>query len=207
MYPNMYRLIMLNFINIDNLLLFMTLVEEVKNFVENECKKPSSKYGYEPFTCHFIPMVDYAEKLCDELGGDKELILIAAWLHDIGSIIHGRKDHHITGSEIAEEFLQQHNYPKDKIELVKKCIFHHRGSQNLERYSIEEKIVAEADVLSNFDNIAGIFKAAFVFENLSQDHARIAVRDKLRRKFNQLHFDSSKELIKPKFDAAMLILQ
>jgi len=63
----------------------MDIVQRVRDFVESECKKPGSKYGYEPFMFHFIPVVEYAEKLADELGGDKEVVLVAAWLHDIGA--------------------------------------------------------------------------------------------------------------------------
>ena len=185
----------------------MDIVQEVKHFVENECKKPSSKYGYEPFPFHFVPMASYAEKLADELDVDREIILIAAWLHDIGSIIYGREDHHITGAKIAEEKLKEFQYPANKIELIKKCILNHRGSQQNERDSIEEQIIAEADVLSNFDNLAGIFKAAFVYENKTQGEAKDSVRQKLERKWKQLHFDSSKELIRPKFEAAMLLLK
>lgn len=84
----------------------MDTVNKIKKFVEDECKKPSSKYGYEPFPFHFVPMVNYAERLADDLGGDKEVILIASWLHDIGSIIYGRHNHHITGMKIAEEKLK-----------------------------------------------------------------------------------------------------
>ena len=109
--------------------LLIDVVDQIKTFVENECKKPSSKYGYEPFIFHFLPTVDYAEKLADELYANKEIVLIAAWLHDIGSIVYGRKDHHITGAKIAEEKLKELGYPKEKIELVKKCILNHRGSQ------------------------------------------------------------------------------
>ncbi len=185
----------------------MNIVEKVKNFVEDECKKPTSKYGYEPFPSHFVPMVARAKELSIKLGGDLEIILIASWLHDIGSIIHGREDHHITGAKIAEEKLKELNYPSDKIELVKKCILNHRGSQENKRVTIEEKIIAEADALSNFDNISGIFKAAFVFENKTQEEAKISVREKLKRKWNQLHFEESKNLIKPKFEAVMLLLK
>lgn len=185
----------------------MDIVDEVKAFVEEECKKPSSRYGYEPFLFHFIPMTEYAGKLADELGGDKEVVLIAAWLHDIGSIVHGRKDHHITGAKIAEEKLKELQYPAEKIELVKKCILNHRGSQQNGRDSIEEQIIAEADAISNFDNIAGIFKAAFLYEDQTQGEAKDSVRQKLERKWEQLHFENSKELIKPKFEAAMLLLK
>ena len=185
----------------------MDIVNEIKHFVENECKKSTSKYGYEPFPFHFVPMVDYAEKLADELGGDKEVILIAAWLHDIGSIIYGREDHHITSAKVAEEKLKELQYPADKIELIKKCILNHRGSQQNGRDSIEEQIIAEADVLSNFDNIAGIFKAAFIYENKTQGEAKDSVRQKLERKWKQLHFENSKKIIKPKYEAAMLLLK
>ena len=60
--------------------------------------------------------------------------------------------------------------------------------------------------MSNFDNLSGIFKAAFVYENKSQDEARDSVRQKLERKWKQLHFEKSKSIIKPKFEAVMLLL-
>lgn len=184
----------------------MNIIIKVKQFVEDECKKPSSKYGYEPYTYHFKPMVKYALKLADELGGDKEIIEIAAWLHDIGSIVEGRKNHHISGVKISENKLLELNYPKEKIELVNKCILNHRSSKNLKRSSIEEQIIAEADAMSNFDNLAGIFKAAFIYEHLDQKEAQNSVRKKLENKWNNLHFKQSKELLKNKYEAAMLIL-
>ena len=36
--------------------------------------------------------------------------------------------------------------------------------------------------MSNFENIAGIFKAAFVYENLTQGEAKDSVRKKLEDK-------------------------
>lgn len=185
----------------------MDIVKAIKQFVEAECKKPTSKYGYEPYQFHFIPMVRYAEELADEFGADKEIVSIAGWLHDIGSIIDGRENHHISGAKIAEEKLRELNYPENKIERVKNCILNHRGSQNNKGESLEEKIVTEADVLSNFESIGGLFKAAYEFENLNQGEAQKSVKRKLQNKYNQLHFEKSKEIIKPKYDAAMLLLE
>ena len=183
------------------------IIEQIKKFVKEESEKPTSKYGAEPFEFHFAPVAKYAEELADELGGDKEVIAVAAWMHDIGAIMVGRENHHVTGSDIAEKKLRELEYPEDKIALVKNCILHHRGSQNFEQETIEEQIVAEADAMSQFDNIAGIFKAAFVYENLDQGEAKISVCEKLQRKWNKLHFEKSKEIIRPKYEAAMVILQ
>jgi len=185
----------------------MNIVQEIKNFVKSECQKSGSKYGAEPFVFHFTPVAKYAGKLADDLGGDKEIVLLSAWLHDIGSIISGRSDHHLTSAKIAEKKLRELNYPAGKIELVKKCILNHRGSQHNRRESLEEKILADADALSNFETIAGIFKAAFIYENLDQGAAKKAVLQKLENKWQQLHFASSKKIIRPKYAAAKILLK
>ena len=181
------------------------IIAKVKNFVEEECKKPTSKYGYEVFICHFVPMVEHARRLAREKGANIEVVEIAAWLHDIGSIIHGRKDHHITGAKIAEEKLEELGYEESKIEMVKKCIISHRGSLSLERSSIEEQIIADADALSAFDNVSGLFKAAIFCEGHDQIKAREEVRKKLQNSWVKLS-DDSKKFIQHKYLEAMILL-
>jgi uncharacterized protein len=181
------------------------LIEEVREFVETECKKPTSHYGYEPYIFHFAPVVKYAMLLAEKLNADAEIVEIAAWLHDIGSIIEGRDNHHIAGADIAERKLKELNYPEEKIERIKHCILAHRGSQNLKRESTEAQIIADADAMSAFDNIGGIFKAAYTYENKNQLEGNQEVRRKLINSFNKLS-PEAKEIIKPKYDAAMLLL-
>ncbi|MDD3283975.1 MAG: HD domain-containing protein [Patescibacteria group bacterium] len=184
----------------------MDIVKKVKQFVESECKKPTSKYGYEPFVYHFLPMLKYAKDLSEKYKADREIVLLSVWLHDIGSIICGRENHHITGSRIAEEKLKELDYSKERIKLIKNCILHHRGSRNEKMKTIEEKIVAEADAMSAFDNISGIFKAAFVYEKLDQGEAKRKVRKKFENKWKQLS-PIAKKIIKKKYDAIMYILK
>lgn len=185
----------------------MNIVEKVRQFVEEECKRPTSKYGYEPFENHFAQVVKYAKELAKDLGANEEIVEIASWIHDIGSIIYGRKDHHITGAKITEEKLREFEYSEEKIQLVKNCVLHHRGSQKMQLETLEEQIVAEADSLSAFDSIPGIFKAAFVYENKNQEEARKSVLEKMNNKWNQLKFEKSKEMMRPKFEAIKLLLE
>jgi len=184
------------------------IVEKIRQFVEIECKKPNANYPT-AYKYHFVHMHDYAKQLAEKLGADVELVEIAAWLHDIGSIINGRKDHHITGAKIAEEKLKELDYPQDRIEKVKFCILNHRGSKENEnnRNIIEAKIIAEADSISSFDFIEGLFSAAFVTEKLSREEAKNSIRQKLQNKWNQLSLEESKKLIKPRYEAAMLLLK
>lgn len=184
----------------------MKIVDKVKEFVQEECNKPTSKYGKDPYKFHFVFVHDYAKRLAERLDADIEVVEIAAWLHDIGSIIYGRKDHHVTGAKIAEDKLIGLKYPKEKIELVKKCILNHRGSVKNERFSVEEQIIADADVMSHFDNLSGLFMAAFVYEGKDQGEARDSIKTKLMNSWNKLSGEG-KELIKPKYEAAMLLLE
>ena len=181
--------------------------KEVREFVREECRKEDAKYK-EAFENHFKPAVKYSKELAEELGADKEVVVIAAWLHDIGSIIEGRKNHHLTGKRIAEKKLKELGYPEDKLEKVKKCILNHRGSKEdkNKRDFIEAQIITEADAISAFDDLAGLFNAALVYEGKGLEEARESVIEKLENKWNQLSLEVSKKIIKPKYEAVKLLL-
>ena len=182
------------------------LIEKIRKFVEDECRKPDSNYkgAYE---LHFVSMHKLAKKLAEKLEADIEIVEIAAWLHDIGSIIKGRENHHIIGSIIAGELLKKFDYPEDRIKKVKDCILNHRGSKenaNI-RSSIEPKIIAEADVLDCFDNVAKQFLVTLVSEKKSLEDAKISVVNKLKNKWSQLEFEESRNIVRAKFEAIILL--
>lgn len=175
--------------------------------MEAESKKPTSKYGFDPYKFHFIVVAEIAGKLAKELKADQEIVLIAAWLHDIGSIMVGRKDHHLTSAKIAEKKLKELKYPLEKIEKVKDCILTHRGSQKIKPKTLEAQILVEADTISAFSDIVGLFQCALVSEKLPRGAAKESIKNKLENKWRQLKFPSSKKIVKPKYDAAMLLLK
>ncbi len=181
------------------------IIDEVRNFVDEESKKTYNIWGYDFFRLHIVEMRDYSILLAEKLNADLEVVELAAWLHDIGAITYGRKDHHITGARIAEEILKELNYPTERIERVRKCVLNHRGSQKNDKESVEEKIIADADAISAFDHIQGLFFAAYVSERRSQEEAKKAVKQKLINSWNKLSFQESRDLIKPKYEAAMLL--
>lgn len=179
------------------------IIDKARAFVKEECGKESSKYGHEPYGSHFVHMHNRAKELAEKFGADVEVVRLAAWLHDIGSIIYGRENHHITGAKIAGEKLKEWGYPEEKIGKVKKCILNHRGSVINEKESVEEQIISDADAICNFDNIAGIFNAAFI-EGNNQLLATKYVKKKLGNCYKKLS-SGSKEIVKDKYDAAMLL--
>lgn len=183
------------------------IIEKVRKFVEEECKKPGANYS-SAYERHFIQVHKIAKGLAEKLDADVELVEIAAWLHDVGSIIFGRENHHITGAEIAEKKLMELNYPREKIEKVKLCILNHRGSnedKNIRNF-IEAEIIAEADALDAFNDISKQFLITLVYEKKSLEEAKKSIFNKLNNKWNQIKFEESRELIRAKYEAIMFLL-
>ena len=183
------------------------MVREIQRYVESECRKETNIYGMNAYDGHFVSVVKYAKLLAEETGADMEIVELSAWLHDIGSIVSGdSENHHIVGSVHAEQLLKKYNYPQDRIDRVKHCILAHRGSQDIPRESIEAECVADGDALSHFDGINSLFYLALVVKKLDPFEAKIFVREKLQRSWKKVT-PRAKALIKPKYDAAMLLLE
>lgn len=178
------------------------LKTEIKNRVESE----NNKFGI-GVLYHIEAVVRNAEILANKYNADKEICIIAAWLHDIASITDYKlyDEHHIHGAKIASEILRKFKYDDNKIELVKECILNHRGSINNKRLSKEEQIIADADAISHFDSIPSLLYLAYKEKNMNIEDGKNFVKSKLERSFRKLS-DESKTFYKEKFENVMQIL-
>ncbi|MBW2997143.1 HD domain-containing protein [Candidatus Woesearchaeota archaeon] len=182
------------------------MIDEIRKHVKEQCMKETNFFGMNAYSYHFRTTVKYAKLLADKLGADKEIVEIAAWLHDIGSITGNYDDHHIAGAEYAEELLKGYDYPQEKIEKVKHCIIAHRGSKSIPRETIEAECIASADAMSHFDNVPGLFHLAYSIRKKNVEEAKEFVIGKLQRSWNKLT-PEAKEVIKPKYESMKVLLE
>lgn len=185
--------------------------QDIINFLEKEikqrCESPSNFFGKDSYY-HIKSAVKNATLLAKEYGADAEVVIIAAWLHDIASITSYDlyKEHHIHGARIAKEILDEWGYPSEKTVLVQKCILNHRGSELKDKSSIEEICVADGDAVSHFDNLPSLLYLAFVIRQYTMEEGIQFVSNKLTRSYNKLS-DRSKVFYKEKYDVVMDVLQ
>ena len=90
-------------------------------------------------------------KAAEEIGmnvelnkSELEIVLLAAWLHDIG-YINGAADHEEKGTEIAEKFLSAEGLAADKIDQVKACIMATKFLT--EPTNLMEEVLCDADLV------------------------------------------------------------
>ena len=183
------------------------ILEKLQEEIWERCQKQTNKFGIGCYY-HIASVVKNAEVLSDKYGADKEVVMIAAWLHDIASITDYNlyKLHHIYGAEMAESILKEYRYDENKIALVQNCIRNHRGSLNFEKNSLEEVCVADADALSHFESIPDLLYLAYAQRGMNVEEGKRLVRDKLTRSFQKLSVES-KKYCRDKFERAMEILK
>lgn len=128
-------------------------------------------------------------------------------MHDIAVVsnVGHQQEHHINGSIIAEELLNKYNYPKDRIERVKQCVLNHSASKELQRNTIEEEIIADADAMAHFDKIPSLFFIAYKRKNLDIKKASNWVKTKLENDYNKLSPRTKKEQ-KNRYENIMKVL-
>ncbi|MDO8648118.1 MAG: HD domain-containing protein [Candidatus Diapherotrites archaeon] len=181
------------------------IVEKTRAFAKENHDSEGFKY-------HILPVVKNAMLLAKKLHADLEVVETAAFLHDIGvaakiAEFEVENDHHITGSEIAGEFLQKTGCKKEFIEKVKHCILAHRGRKGPKPETLEAEIIANADAMAHFESFLTIF-GYFLKTTSSFEEAVVEVEKKMQRDWNKkLTLPEAKEIVKPKYEAIMLVLK
>ena len=182
------------------------ILSNLQKEIYDRCQRETNKFGMGCYY-HIAAVVKNAEILAEKYGADKEVVLIAAWLHDIASITdYSLYDlHHIHGAEMAYSILTEYSYDSKKIRMVQECIKNHRGSVNLDKNSLEELCVADADAISHFDSVPGLLYLAYVQKGMGIEAGKEFVKNKLTRSFQKLS-EESKQLYQNKYEKVMEVL-
>jgi putative nucleotidyltransferase with HDIG domain len=176
------------------------MIEKVREIVKKECSEWDWKY-------HIIPVVRYSKLLAKKIGGDEELVELAALLHDIGRIRFGGENHNISGIPEAEKILKELNYPQKIIDEIKHCIESHRGSKNIQTKTKTAKIVANADAMAHFDVVPALLAVALKNEDNNIEKAAEWLDAKIDRDWNKkLTLPEAKRMMKDKYRAIKLVL-
>jgi len=138
------------------------------------------------FKIHMKDVLEKAKQLAKTRGADEEIVEIAAWLHDIGSIQGNHENHDKVGADIAENFLQSINYPAERIEKVKRAILNHRGSKPREVKTKEEQILIDADAMSHFIEVEKLMEKYYPTKK--------ALLDKLERSYSKMSEQAKAEI-------------
>ena len=130
------------------------VLSQIILFTESNCKKHDISHDID----HIRRVAKNALEIHKNEGGDIEIILTAAYLHDL--VIYPKDDPRNKNAtddsaKMAEKFLNRlPGYPKNKIPAVVKCIKECSFSKNITPETLEGMIVRDADMLESVGVIA-----------------------------------------------------
>lgn len=175
----------------------MDLIKKAERFAKKWCDKDPEDPAL--FKNHVQLVRKYAVMLAGMEGADRTVCEIAALLHDTGKYA-GRKGHHIRSKDLAERFLKDIELPREKKELILKCVFKHRSRFSEEENEIEVKVVQSADVLG------------VLFDDEWQEHSRKKVppeelKQLLGKTMEKINLGSARKIALPQYERLLKILE
>jgi HD superfamily phosphodiesterase len=123
------------------------IIQDAENYISDLYKKKMSKELTFHNLKHIKRTVNAANLLAENSGltqHEIEILNIAAWFHDVGHI-QVYEDHEEKSAQMAKQFLQENNYPSDKIDKILGCIRATRLAA--EPTNFLEKIMRDADII------------------------------------------------------------
>lgn len=179
----------------------------VKN-IENKTKNKYVKLFEldDLFTNHVNLVRHFALKLSKHYKSDKQVIELAALLHDVSyTKENNHHNHEFQSCNIAERLLKG-KISENKIKRILDCIKHHRGAKDYKRESIEEKIISSADAMAHIYNAFNFIYLGGVHKD-KLEGVKNWLRKKTDRSWRKIHLSEGKRIIRKKYNALKTLLE
>ncbi|MEM0503215.1 MAG: HD domain-containing protein [Archaeoglobaceae archaeon] len=141
---------------------------------------------------HVRRVVRMAKFIAEKEGGDIEIVLKSAELHDVAR---SAENHALESAKVAEKLLREQGYSESFIQAVKHAIEAHSFSAKITPKTLEAKILSDADKL---DAIGAIGVArAFMFSGERQRSLEETLRhfeEKLLKLKDFLYTETAKKI-------------
>jgi HD superfamily phosphodiesterase len=165
------------------------------NFINKTKKYASTLYDKNEIThgwSHILSVRNNALTLQKILGGDKEIIEIASYLHDC-NYSKGIGKHAELSAVGAKKFLKSINYTKTK--QVIEAILNHSAHLRKPNASLEAKILFDADKIETIKPY-GILRVAITQKELSFKEMIKKIQIYCIDIYKKLYFDETRKLVK-----------
>ena len=136
---------------------YAEVIEYVKKMTSDNGRPPN--YPFRSRFDHTLRVYRWAIKLQAKLGGDLDIIALAALLHDIGWDETGDRPHGEVGAELAVEYLDSIGVDPEIIRRVGEIIMIHEDKDTEAELSLECKIVRDADLLDEVGAVGILWDA------------------------------------------------
>ncbi len=153
---------------------------------------------------HVLRVITLCEEIAKQESCNKEILLAAAYLHDIGRAIENKPNnkglnHAILSQQLAVPFMIKEQIPPADATQISDCIGSHCFSAGLPPKTIEAKILSDADKLDAMGAV-GIYRMVVFQIPTNKGIAGLAqhLDEKLLKLKDQLYTETAKKMVPPR---------
>jgi uncharacterized protein len=151
---------------------------------------------------HVLRVVNVAKTLAKQENADLDVVVVAAYLHDIGYSVSNKETHNEASVELARPFLRRMKLSKDFIDQVLHAILHHRVSLAMKTDVIEAHVLCDADKIDMLGpyGFLRIVRNRLVYNKEDLDDAYHKAEETNRTLYGKLFTKSARNYIKNERD-------
>ncbi len=184
------------------------IAQVIREQVQRACEREENIFGPAFFDQHLAVVAECAARLAQRLGGDSEVVELAAYLHDFSAVLDPATllNHTQASADVARGLLAAQDYPAEAIERVAKCITSHQSPRRLGDASVEEVCISNADAMSRLERPAYWLYFAFRVHRLGFEEGRRWLLKLIESEWNAM-VEPAKELVADRYAAAREMLR
>lgn len=170
--------------------------EKFRKKVYSFSKRLCGKWG-EPFSFrHTLFVRAAALKMAAKEGADREVVEVAALLHDVGKFI-DLENHEKESAKIAKRFLKTTKFSKKQQRMIVKSILEHRSASQGKSDLLESRILSAADGIAFLKD--RVMQGLYL--KMSNDPSKL--KRKMRNMFVKITVPSGKESARKAFQKSI----
>jgi hypothetical protein len=100
-----------------------------------------------PMERHSLRQFAIAERLAGDREFDRELLLCACWLHDIGLYTHSRDPYVTEGARVAARVLEPFAWPPERLQRCMNACEQHHAPRSRMAMGLEVELVRRSDLV------------------------------------------------------------
>lgn len=187
-----------------NIITYREEETELLNRIKRLCK---FSYPEHNWNGHLIPVVNSALRLQETLGGNRFIIEVGAYMHDIGRVLLDylkliEITHEVSGYYYTRLKLWQYGFDKKLNNRISRCVLEHSASgiSGNKPTSLEAEIIMNADAISAFEEWRYQYSIFYSSHGRNPEKTKKWLLKKLDSSLEKLTLPGIRETIDPLYE-------
>ncbi len=184
------------------------ILDQIRGEVWMACQQAGNVLTPGFYDAHLALVARYGLELADTLGADREIVELAAWLHDISAVLDFTTlpEHAEASARRAATMLADHGYPDARVAAVADAVRRHTRPLQLAEGTPEEVALSNADAMAQIAAPEYWLYFAFRIRNLGYAEGRAWYEAMMRRNWEAI-VPQARAILEPRYREVLRLFE